>query len=127
MNYSYLITNQYVIVISDSIDCVALLNEEHFFTGSNDSSLGVWSINKKKPILIKKNAHNSTESGNQEQTSWIISVAALHNTDLLASGNIKLSKRFHFLKIIRKCLIDNLKALTMDLYECGPIPKHRTL
>ncbi len=27
--------------LSDSIDCVALLDEEHFFTGSNDSSLGI--------------------------------------------------------------------------------------
>jgi WD40 repeat protein len=77
-----------------------LINEEHFFSGSNDSSLAIWSISKKKPILTVKNAHKSNESGNSDQTSWIISVASFHNTDLVASGkyliNYKRNRFFHY-------------------------------
>lgn len=54
-----------------------MLNEEHFVSGSNDGHLAVWHINKKKPLLTVKNAHNG----------WICSLAALKNTDLIASGS----------------------------------------
>lgn len=65
----------------DSIDCVCLLNEEYFFSGSSDASLSLWHINKKKPILTQKNAHaNGT-------LNWICAVAACANSDLLASGS----------------------------------------
>jgi hypothetical protein len=33
-----------------------------------------------------KNSHKKEEGG-EKRTSWITAVAALHNTDLLASGN----------------------------------------
>jgi ribosomal RNA-processing protein 9 len=72
-----------IIDLSDSIDCVSLINEEQFLSGSNDGSLGIWSINKKKPLTILKNAHGL---GSNSTTSWITSVTCYHNTDLLASG-----------------------------------------
>lgn len=68
----------------DSIDCVSLINEEHFFSGSNDSSLAVWIISKKKPIITVKNAHKPNEP---DQTGWISAIASYRNSDLLASGS----------------------------------------
>ena len=62
-----------------------MLNEETFVTGSNESSLAVWSIAKKKPIYTVKKAHNKSDE-KAGHTSWISSVATLHNTDLIASG-----------------------------------------
>ncbi|RNA10783.1 U3 small nucleolar RNA-interacting 2 isoform X2 [Brachionus plicatilis] len=80
----------------DSIDCVSLINEEFFLSGSNDSSLSIWSINKKKPILVHKNAHKNNSMldtkkslfGNSfEAANWVSAVRAYHNSDLLASGS----------------------------------------
>jgi ribosomal RNA-processing protein 9 len=68
---------------SDSIDCITLINEEQYISGSNDGSLGIWNINKKKPISIVKNAHKQSSIS----TGWISAVSSYHNTDLLASGN----------------------------------------
>lgn len=64
----------------DSIDCVALINDDHFISGSNDGSIALWHVSKKKPLFSLKKAHESS-------SNWICSVAALHNTDLLASGS----------------------------------------
>lgn len=74
-----------LILNSDSIDCVSLINEETFVSGSNDGSLGIWNINKKKPVSTVKEAHKNEES-HPEATGWINAVASYHNTDLLASG-----------------------------------------
>lgn len=71
----------------DSIDCITLVNEENFISGSNDGSLAVWNINKKKPLAIVKNAHKTAGSTNPEASCWITAVSAYHNTDLLASGS----------------------------------------
>jgi len=54
------------------------------------SSLSLWGAMKKKPLFTLKNAHGSrdeNENGSQSlEENWITAVAALHNTDLLASG-----------------------------------------
>jgi ribosomal RNA-processing protein 9 len=68
---------------SDSIDCVCLINEETFLSGSDDGSIALWSINKKKPIYTQKKAHKSANAA----LGWTTSVAALANTDLVASGS----------------------------------------
>jgi ribosomal RNA-processing protein 9 len=66
-----------------------LLNEEFFFSGSNDGTVALWNINKKKPVTFVKNAHGSGHNSITEQyqpTGWITAVAAFQNSDLLASG-----------------------------------------
>ena len=35
-----------------SIDCVAMLNEDHWVTGGEDGHLAVWGIHKKKPLTL---------------------------------------------------------------------------
>ena len=44
---------------------------------------------KKKPITVVKNAHQQstlTHTNGVAEENWITAVAALHNTDLVASG-----------------------------------------
>lgn len=90
----------------DSIDCISMLNEEFFLTGSNDGTLAMWCINKKKPLSTIKNAHQKSPSSNgldaqmmlngmnilngnsnYKSTGWISSICAYHNSDLIASGS----------------------------------------
>ena len=37
-----------------SIDCVAMMNEEHWVTAGEDGHLAVWGIHKKKPLAVVK-------------------------------------------------------------------------
>ncbi|XP_048879826.1 U3 small nucleolar RNA-interacting protein 2 [Brienomyrus brachyistius] len=70
-----------------SIDCIQLVNEEHMITGADDGSLALWSVNKKKPLCTVKQVHGVHGDSGLEQPHWICAVAALHNTDLVASGS----------------------------------------
>uniref|UniRef100_A0A8C2KWP3 U3 small nucleolar RNA-interacting protein 2 n=1 Tax=Cyprinus carpio TaxID=7962 RepID=A0A8C2KWP3_CYPCA len=69
-----------------SIDCIQLINEEHMVTGGDDGSISVWTVNKKKPVSTVKQAHGSHGNTGLEQPYWVSSVAALHNSDIVASG-----------------------------------------
>lgn len=70
-----------------SIDCIQLINEEHMVTGADDGSIAVWSVGKKKPLVTVKQAHGCHGDGGLEQPYWISSVAALQNSDTVASGS----------------------------------------
>lgn len=50
------------------------------------SSVCLWSVNKKKPLTTVKKAHGCHSDTELAQPHWIASVAALHNSDLVASG-----------------------------------------
>uniref|UniRef100_A0A667X3B6 U3 small nucleolar RNA-interacting protein 2 n=1 Tax=Myripristis murdjan TaxID=586833 RepID=A0A667X3B6_9TELE len=69
-----------------SIDCIQLINEEHMITGADDGSLSLWSVNKKKPLSTVKQAHGCHGDAGLEQPHWVASVAALQNSDTVASG-----------------------------------------
>ncbi|CAB3253789.1 unnamed protein product [Arctia plantaginis] len=73
-----------------SLDEVKLLDEEHFVSGSDNGSLCVWSLLKKKPLCTITEAHGSEH----EVPRWITSLATLLNSDVFASGsydnNVKL-------------------------------------
>lgn len=70
-------------------------------------SLCAWAAFKKKPLSVVKEAH-----GRNSETSeplWITSVAAAHNTDLIASGSSsgylklwKVSNDYKTLKVIKE-------------------------
>ncbi|XP_043108401.1 U3 small nucleolar RNA-interacting protein 2 isoform X2 [Puntigrus tetrazona] len=70
-----------------SIDCIQLINEEHMVTGGDDGSISIWTVNKKKPVSTVKKAHGSHGNTSLEQPYWVSSVAALHNSDIVASGS----------------------------------------
>ncbi|XP_075966921.1 U3 small nucleolar RNA-interacting protein 2 isoform X1 [Anarhichas minor] len=69
-----------------SIDCIQLINEEHMITGGDDGSVSLWSVNKKRPLSTVKKAHGCHGDAGLEQPHWVASVAALQNSDTVASG-----------------------------------------
>uniref|UniRef100_A0A6J0UH88 U3 small nucleolar RNA-interacting protein 2 isoform X1 n=1 Tax=Pogona vitticeps TaxID=103695 RepID=A0A6J0UH88_9SAUR len=69
-----------------SIDCVQLINEEHMVSGADDGSVALWGLSKKKPLATVKKAHSLHGMQGLEQPYWISSVAALLNSDLVATG-----------------------------------------
>ncbi|XP_021194043.3 U3 small nucleolar RNA-interacting protein 2 [Helicoverpa armigera] len=72
-----------------SLDEVKLLDEEHFVSGSDNGSICVWSVLKKKPLCTVPEAHGSEN----EVPRWITSLATLLNSDVFASGSYDLSIR----------------------------------
>ena len=68
-----------------SIDCIALLNEEHWVTGGEDGHLAVWGIHKKKPLAVVQRCHG-TDSTNGEP-HWVSALATRHNSDTVVSGS----------------------------------------
>lgn len=90
-------------VHSGSIDCVKYVNEEVFLSCSDNGSLNVWNVGKKKPIAEYKLAHGKSSTG---EANWISSIATLVNTDLIASGSCdgsirvwKLENHFRAIKL----------------------------
>ncbi|NWY07631.1 U3IP2 protein, partial [Nothoprocta ornata] len=79
-----------------SIDCIQLINEEHMVSGADDGSVALWGLTKKKPLAVVRQAHGTHGSHSLQQPYWISAVAALHNSDLVATGshsaNVKLWK-----------------------------------
>ncbi|NXT77007.1 U3IP2 protein, partial [Zapornia atra] len=79
-----------------SIDCIQLINEEHMVSGADDGSVALWGLSKKKPLALARQAHGMQDAQGLQQPYWISAVAALRNTDLLAtgshSGSVKLWK-----------------------------------
>ncbi|NXL64366.1 U3IP2 protein, partial [Chordeiles acutipennis] len=79
-----------------SIDCIQLINEEHMVSGADDGSVALWGLTKKKPLALARQAHGMQDTQGLQQPYWISAVAALRNSDLLAtgshSGSVKLWK-----------------------------------
>uniref|UniRef100_A0A4W3GGU1 U3 small nucleolar RNA-interacting protein 2 n=1 Tax=Callorhinchus milii TaxID=7868 RepID=A0A4W3GGU1_CALMI len=70
-----------------SVDCIQLINEEYMLSGGDDGSLALWTVTKKKPLMTVRKAHGIHGASGMEQPYWISSVAALLNSDLVASGS----------------------------------------
>lgn len=66
-----------------SLECISLIDDDHFVTGNDEGSLCLWGTNKKKPMWTVRNAHKS-ETG---EVHWITAVDSLKNTDMFASGS----------------------------------------
>jgi ribosomal RNA-processing protein 9 len=65
-----------------SIDCLAMLDEAWFVTGSQDGAVALWSATRKRPHAVVPSAHK-TPLGNG---GWVSACAALPLTDLVATG-----------------------------------------
>ena len=61
-----------------SLDAVTMINDKMYFSGSENGSISLWSMHKKKPTYVCKEAHSG---------KWITSVASLASTDLVATGS----------------------------------------
>ncbi|XP_050273527.1 U3 snoRNP-associated protein-like EMB2271 isoform X2 [Quercus robur] len=98
---------------ASSLECCCFVSNDEFLSGSDDGSIELWTMLRKKPAHIVKNAHpllaantnleqkNSEiipnghkENGNhsyesyhcQSANSWVSSVTVCRNSDLAASG-----------------------------------------
>jgi ribosomal RNA-processing protein 9 len=87
-----------------SLECCCFIDDKEFLTGSDDGSVELWSIMRKKPTHIIRNAHpvfrnnlNSLENNVEENgihkpesvssaQSWVSAIAARRGSDLAASG-----------------------------------------
>ena len=71
------------------------------------SSLSLWGAMKKKPLSTLRNAHGTEVSSDPgvkftvPDENWITAVAALRNTDLVASGKLLI---YTLSSLILKCL-----------------------
>ena len=89
------------IPLEGSIERVAMVDESTFLTGSDNGTLALWDINKKKPVFSIPLAHgvtlpdptsseftadDSQETGDP-QPCWITALATLPLTDIAASGS----------------------------------------
>jgi len=88
-----------------STSCVTCIDDEYIVTGSDQSTIDLWSLKKKKPIYRVHNAQIDTEI---TKSSWVTCVQAIRNTDLLVSGGInskinlyKLDKNEHNLQLVK--------------------------
>ena len=94
-----------------SIDSVRMLNDAFYVSGSQSSSLALWSMHRKKPVVTVPHAHNGTlepgEAGflangvggapgvpatapgaaDHALCTWVSSLAVLRNSNLVASGS----------------------------------------
>ncbi|XP_055351379.1 U3 small nucleolar RNA-interacting protein 2-like [Paramacrobiotus metropolitanus] len=68
---------------SGSIDCISLVDDEHFVTGDDGGNVALWGAHKKKPIYTAYAAHKSADGS----PCWVTCVDALKNTDVFASGS----------------------------------------
>lgn len=50
------------------------------------SSVALWGLSKKRPLALQREAHGLRGESGLEQPFWVSSVAALLNTDLVATG-----------------------------------------
>ncbi|KAH3666246.1 hypothetical protein OGAPHI_004435 [Ogataea philodendri] len=88
-----------------SIDCVSMIDDSHFVTGSDNGNICLWSLAKKKPTFIQRQAHGlepekevwraSAETNPDEaklqvpkpQPYWITAICAIPYSDLILSGS----------------------------------------
>lgn len=84
-----------------SIDCVSMVDDSHFVTGSDNGNVCMWSLAKKKPIFTVRLAHGvqppiqdpsaETEVNSvdipEQQPFWITSIYALPFSDIFLTGS----------------------------------------
>lgn len=86
-----------------SIDRVAMVDEETFVTGSDNGSISLWSLHKKKPVFTVPVAHGLDPALKPEEASaeevpnskvpgapqprWITALATVPYSDLILSGS----------------------------------------
>ncbi|KAF6817300.1 wd repeat domain-containing protein [Colletotrichum sojae] len=86
-----------------SMDRVAMIDDELFVTGSDNGSIALWSVTKKKPLFILPMAHGLEESLQPEEASadqnpdssilpppqprWITALKTIPYSDVIVSGS----------------------------------------
>ncbi|ODQ48259.1 hypothetical protein PICMEDRAFT_16058 [Pichia membranifaciens NRRL Y-2026] len=93
------------IYFEGSIDCVSMIDDSHFVTGSDNGNIALWSLNKKKPLFTKRISHGIQPASKADHASaevdqplaeaqipepqpfWITSIYAIPYSDIFISGS----------------------------------------
>lgn len=91
-----------------SIDCISMVDDSHFVTGSDNGNISLWSLSKKKPLFTVRTAHGvvplvedkkisgevsdelrnaQLQGGSIAQPFWITSLYAVPYSDIFISGS----------------------------------------
>ena len=62
-----------------TVDTLNMINSQFYITGSSDNAIDLWTMNKKKPVYSLEGLHKGD--------SWVLSTAAMRNSNLFASGS----------------------------------------
>jgi len=117
---------------SSAQECVALLTDEHFVSGSTEGSLHLWTTRKKKPLFNLSNAHGVGSNLS------ISSIAAIPFGDVIATGSrsgqiklwrwVKSENRLEHLKDIPVSgWINHLKFSSSGKYLVGAVGRDQKL
>ncbi|KAI8998193.1 WD40-repeat-containing domain protein [Gaertneriomyces semiglobifer] len=80
-----------------SLDAIAMLDEEHFVSGSDTGAISLWNVNRKKPLFTKLRAHGPGSRAflpgsdafgiGEGAPAWITCLATVRYSDMFASGS----------------------------------------
>ncbi|KAJ3186956.1 pre-rRNA processing protein [Gaertneriomyces sp. JEL0708] len=80
-----------------SLDAIAMLDEEHFVSGSDTGAISLWNVNRKKPLFTKLRAHGPGSRAflpgsdafgiGEDAPAWVTCLAAVRYSDMFASGS----------------------------------------
>ena len=78
--------------VEGSVDCTAMIDDQHFLSGGDSGTISLWNIGKKKPIFTKGVAHGLDDPHPDAKEAsptprWIVSLACLPYSDLFVSGS----------------------------------------
>ena len=75
---------------------VSIIDDEHFCTGSNESTIDLWTFKKKKPIYKLKDWHPYNNNPNSpHKYAWINCISSVRNSDLICSSSIDSTINFY--------------------------------
>lgn len=76
-------------------NCLTLIDDEYFCTGSMNSVIDLWTFKKKKPISKLKECHVHNNPNSPHKHAWITSISSIRNADLVSSAGIDSSINFY--------------------------------
>lgn len=76
-------------------NCLTIINDEYFCTGSIESVIDLWTFKKKKPISKLKECHLNNQPGSPHKYSWINAISSIRNADLVCSAGIDTTINFY--------------------------------
>lgn len=142
------------IFFEGSIDCVSMIDDSHFITGSDNGNLSLWSLNKKKPLFTNRISHGiqpalesyvasaevDNEKGLQQvpppQPFWITSVHAIPYADVFITGSWdgslrvwKLDEQLRGFTLLKELPVNGIvtKITSLEDEEAGQVRIYATV